>query len=101
MTSQVPAFFHFNPAFAMKMIVIPLPAGFDRAAHKEGESFEVTATVHLTPHGLEVEAIEGEPVESNESPREERMEDEEMDGEAFDKAMGNPMGNPNPSDEEE
>lgn len=90
----------------MKMIMIPLPKGFDRAAHKEGESFDIVATVHLTPEGMEVEAIEGQPVEGNESPREEAAEEsetaeDEMDAEAFGKAMKNPMGNPNPSDEEE
>jgi len=80
----------------MKMIMIPLPKGFDKSAHKEGETFEVTATVHLTPHGLEVEAIEGEPIEKDESAHEEEMEDEgedtEMDGEAFSRAMRNPTG---------
>lgn len=83
----------------MKMIVIPFPANFDKSAHKEGDTFEVTATVHLTPHGLEVEAIEGEPIEKGESPREE--DEGDMDGEAFQQAMQNPMGNPNPSDEED
>ena len=74
----------------MKAIMIPLPKGFDMSAHKEGETFDITASVTMTKHGLEVEAIEGMPVEKDESPHEEKMEDEgdtEMDEEGFGKAM--------------
>ncbi len=69
------------------MILIPIPKGFDMSAHKEGETFEVTATVHMTPKGLEVEAIEGMPVEKDESPEEEAKETD-MDEEGLDRAMG-------------
>lgn len=70
-----------------KMIMIPLPKGFDMAAHKEGETFDVQATVHLTPNGLEVEAIDGMPVEMEESPAEEEAETE-LDEEGLARAMG-------------
>lgn len=73
----------------MKMIMIPLPKGLDLSAHKEGETFDVVASVTLTKNGLEVEAIEGTPVESKESPEEETAETE-MDGEGFDKVMNMP-----------
>jgi len=69
------------------MILIPLPKGFDASTYKKGETFDVTATVHMTPKGLEVEAIDGMPVEMNESPEEE-MAETEMDEAGLDKAMG-------------
>jgi len=70
-----------------QMILIPLPAGFDASQHKEGETFDVTATVQLTLEGFKVEAIDGMPVETNEAPAEEAAETE-MDEGAFDEAMG-------------
>ena len=70
-----------------KMTIIPLPKGFDMSAHKEGETFDVTATVHITPHGLEVEAIDGMPVEMDESPAEE-ADETELDEEGLARAMG-------------
>lgn len=77
----------------MKMIMIPLPKGFDTSAHKEGETFDVTASVTMTKNGLEVEAIEGIPVEKDQSPREEMTEEEtEMDGVGLDKALGMARG---------
>lgn len=78
----------------MKMIMIPLPKGFDTSAHKEGETFDVTASVTLTKNGLEVEAVEGMPVEKNESPKEEMAEEgeTEMDGAGLDKALGMARG---------
>ncbi len=75
----------------MKMIMIPLPKGLDLSAHKEGETFDVVASVTMTKGGLEVEAIEGVPVEPNQSPDEE-MAETEMDGAGFDKVMGMARG---------
>lgn len=72
------------------MILIPIPKGLDLSARKEGESFEIPVTVHLTPKGMEVEAIDGMPVEANESPKEE-AEEVEMDEEGLDRAMGRMM----------
>lgn len=74
----------------MKMIMIPLPKGLDMSAHKEGETFDVVASVTMTKGGLEVEAIEGMPVESDQSPEEE-MAEVEMDEAGLDKAMGKAM----------
>ncbi len=77
----------------MKMIMIPLPKGFDTSAHQEGETFDVTASVTMTKNGLEVEAIEGIPIEPDQSPAEEEAETE-MDNEGFDQLMsrgGPPM----------
>lgn len=77
----------------MKMIMIPLPKGFDTSAHKEGETFDITASVTMTKDGLEVEAIEGMPVEKDQSPEEEMAEGEtEMDGAGLDKALGMARG---------
>lgn len=77
----------------MKMIMIPLPKGFDTSAHKEGETFDVTASVTLTKNGLEVEAVEGVPVEKDQSPEEEMAEGEtEMDAVGLDKALGMARG---------
>jgi len=70
-----------------QMILIPLPKGFDTTQHKEGETFDIPVTVHLTPQGLEVEAVDGVPVESNESPQEEAAETD-MDEEGLQRAMG-------------
>lgn len=74
----------------MKMIMIPLPKGLDMSAHKEGETFDVVASVTMTKNGLEVEAIEGMPVEPDQSPEEE-MAEVEMDEAGLDKAMGKAM----------
>ena len=46
------------------MITIPVPAAFDATAYEMGEPFEVTATVVMTDGGLELQAIDGMPVES-------------------------------------
>lgn len=70
-----------------KMILTPLPKGFDTAQYKEGEVFDVAVTVHMTPKGLEVEAVEGMPVEMDESAAEEEAETE-MDAAGLEKAMG-------------
>ena len=70
-----------------KMIMIPIPKGFDMAEHKEGETFDITATVHITPGGFEVEAIDGMPVEMNEGPEEEAAETE-LDEDGLAAAMG-------------
>ena len=67
--------------------MIPIPKGFDMAEHKEGETFDITATVHLTPHGFEVEAIDGMPVEKDEGPEEEAAETD-LDEEGLQRAMG-------------
>lgn len=57
------------------MITIPIPAEFDATAYQMGEPFEVTATVVMTDKGLDLQAIDGVPVES-EGPE---MEEEDMD----------------------
>ena len=74
----------------MKMIMIPLPKGIDMSAHKEGETFDVVASVTMTKGGLEVEAVDGVPVEPDQSPEEE-MAEVEMDEAGLDKAMGKAM----------
>jgi hypothetical protein len=68
-------------------MIIPLPAGFDASQYAEGETFDITVTAHMTPKGLEVEAVDGMPVETNEAPAEEAAETE-MDEGALDEAMG-------------
>lgn len=64
-------------------MIIPLPKGFDASQHAEGETFDITATVRLTPEGLAVEAVDGAPVEADEPPAE-----TEIDEEALKHAMG-------------
>jgi hypothetical protein len=66
-------------------MILPLPTGFDASQYAEGESFDVNITVHLTPEGLEVEAIDGVPTETTEAPAEEEVE---MDEAALNEAMG-------------
>lgn len=68
-------------------MIIPIPAGLDATQYKEGESFDIPVTVRMTPEGLEVEAVDGMPVEAGESPTEEVAETE-MDEAALDEAMG-------------
>ena len=67
------------------MINIPLPQGFDTAGRAEGEEFDVTATVTMTPEGLQVVAVDGVPV--SDEPVEETA-DTEMDEAGFANAMG-------------
>ena len=69
------------------MTLIPLPTGFDATQYKEGESFDIPVTVHMTAKGLEVEAVDGMPIEVGESPAEEAAETE-MDEAALAEAMG-------------
>jgi hypothetical protein len=72
------------------MILIPIPQGLDAAAYPEGEAFEITATVVLGPNGFEVEAVEGMPVEAEES-MEEEVAETEMDAAGLEQAMGRGM----------
>jgi hypothetical protein len=69
------------------MITIPVPAEFDTASYEMGVPIEVTATVILTDKGMELQAIDGMPVESEEAPMEE-AEDLEMDEAGLEQALG-------------
>ena len=69
------------------MITIPVPAEFDTTAHEMGVPIEVTATVILTDKGMELQAIDGMPVESEEAPMEEIV-DTELDEAGLEAAMG-------------
>ena len=67
------------------MITIPVPAAFDATAYEIGEPFEVTATVVITDGGLELQAIDGMPVEYEEPEMEEDME---LDEAGLEQALG-------------
>ena len=67
------------------MITIPVPAAFDATAYEMGEPFEVTATVVMTDGGLELQAIDGMPVESEEPEMEEDMD---LDETGLEQALG-------------
>lgn len=69
------------------MITIPVPAEFDAASYEVGVPFEVTATVILTDKGMELQAIDGMPVEAEEAPMEEAA-DTELDEVGLEAAMG-------------
>jgi len=69
------------------MITIPVPAEFDATAYEMGVPIEVTATVILTDTGMELQAIDGVPVESEEAPMEEAAETE-LDEAGLEQAMG-------------
>ncbi len=69
------------------MITIPVPAEFDTTAYEMGVPIEVTATVVLTDTGMELQAIDGVPVESEEAPMEEAAETE-LDEAGLEQAMG-------------
>ena len=69
------------------MITIPVPAEFDTTAYEMGVPIEVTATVILTDKGMELQAIDGMPVEAGE-PLEEEVADTEMDEAGLEAAMG-------------
>lgn len=69
------------------MITIPVPAEFDTTAYEMGVPIEVTATVILTDKGMELQAIDGMPVETEEMPMEE-VEDTELDEAGLEAAMG-------------
>ena len=69
------------------MITIPVPAEFDTTAYEMGVPIEVTATVVLTDKGMELQAIDGMPVETEEIPMEE-AEDMEMDEAGLEQALG-------------
>lgn len=71
----------------LTMITIPVPAEFDTTAYEMGVPIEVTATVILTDKGMELQAIDGMPVESEEMPMEE-AEDMEMDEAGLEQALG-------------
>ncbi len=67
------------------MITIPVPAAFDATAYEMGEPFEVTATVVMTDGGMELQAIDGMPVESEEPEMEEDMD---LDEAGLEQALG-------------
>lgn len=69
------------------MITIPVPAEFDTTAYEIGVPIEVTATVILTDKGMELQAIDGMPVEAGE-PLEEESAETEMDEVGLEQAMG-------------
>ena len=69
------------------MITIPVPAEFDTTSYEMGVPIEVTATVVLTDKGMELQAIDGVPVESEETPMEEAVETE-LDEAGLESAMG-------------
>jgi hypothetical protein len=69
------------------MITIPVPAEFDAASYEMGVPFEIPVTVVMTDAGLEVQAIDGMPVEAEEAPMEE-AEDLEMDEAGLEQALG-------------
>lgn len=67
------------------MITIPVPAELDTTAYEMGVPFEVTATVVMTDKGLDLQAIDGVPVEGE---AEEPMEEEDMDEVGLEQALG-------------
>lgn len=69
------------------MITIPVPAEFDTTAYEMGVPIEVTATVILTDKGMELQAVDGMPVEAGE-PLEEESAETEMDEAGLEQAMG-------------
>ena len=69
------------------MITIPVPAESDTTAYEMGVPIEVTATVILTDKGMELQAIDGMPVEAGE-PLEEESAETEMDEAGLEQAMG-------------
>lgn len=69
------------------MITIPVPAEFDTTAYEMGVPIEITATVILTDKGMELQAIDGMPVEVEEALEEEAAETE-MDEAGLEAAMG-------------
>lgn len=69
------------------MILIPVPAEFDTTAYEMGVPIEVTATVILTDKGMELQAVDGMPVEAEEMPMEEAAETE-LDEAGLEAAMG-------------